>query len=424
MPSNPINDVRIVVAGRELSNWQSYTIESALFTDADAFTFTVANPNGELSKVFSKFDSVQVLVDGTVQMTGFIDDINLRTDPDSGSTLELIGRDKFGQLIDVSADAQTFTKLDLGQIAIKLSQPFVEEWIFDNELNRAKLQRAKRKTAQFAPPTAQDKADARRKRIMEVLLPKGATAAQRKAALEKLHASNRAAAAADASKVVSLKKAKATLAKIRAEIFPRVKVEPGDSPLELIKRHADRADLMVWMAADGKGVIARPNYDQAPSYSLYHYPLTNPDRILNNVLSANIAISGREQFATYTIAGHSANTSVTFGPGSTHELSSTDSAIPLQRTKIINGRGQNKQQTKKELLRDIQQRQFEALQLSYTVPGHSQNEILWQADTIVDVDDQVNGQQGNFYLVTRRFVGDEEGQRTELELRPKGVFLP
>lgn len=424
MAQNPPHDARIVVDGRELDNWVEYSIESDLLTPADAFNFKIANPQGEFSSVVNRFDEVVVMIDGTVQMTGFVDDINKATDADSGTTLEVVGRDRFGQLADVSADPKTLTGLDLGQIAVKLGQPFVERWIFHNEDNRRRLLVARKRVAAVAPSSAQKKKDDRRARIALQLLPAGATPAARAAALERLNASNRAAVTAEQARSKALTKAKANLAKVKREVFPRIKVEPGDSPLEIITKAAERAELMVWMTADGQGVIARPTYDQAAVFTLWHYPLASADRQFNNVRSISWQLSGAEQFSNYRISGHSANNRNTSGTGSRQESSLTDSATTLARKKIIRGSGKSRRQAKIQLEREIQRRNFKSLVCTVEVPGHGQDDLLWQIDTLCAITDEVNGHSGQFYLTKRRFVGDEQGQRTELTFHQPRILLP
>ena len=427
MAQTPAHDVRIVVGSSkyELTNWVAYDIESSLLTPADAFSFTISNPQGRHSADVSKFDPVQVLVDGTVQMDGYVDGIRLQSSPDSGSTMEIVGRDRFGQLVDVSADPQTIRNLDLGQIAAKLGAPFVTQWEYDNESNRQRLLVARARAGRYQPLNAKQKKDRLINALVKILLPPDQrTAANIARAPAKEAAVRRALIKADASRAKSLAAAKANLAKIRAEVFPTIKVEPGDSPMSVIVKAAQRSELLVWLAADGRGIIARPNYDQPALFSLWHYPLTSTDRRFNNVRDIAWALDGSKQFAEYRIAGHGQNTAVTFGTGSFHEVSLQDSGVPLSRKKIVRGTAKNRKRAKIQLERKIQRVNFNALTGVIDVRGHGQNGLLWQVDTLCAITDAVNGQQGDFYVSKRRFVGDESGQRTELEVHPPRVLLP
>jgi prophage tail gpP-like protein len=154
------------------------------------------------------------------------------------------------------------------------------------------------------------------------------------------------------------------------------------------------------------------------------HPSTVDTAKANNVKSWEIARSGREVYASYSFNGTSANTPNAYGANSHHDLSATGTA-GLDRRKIVCGAGQNRAQARAELERDIQERAFGAEVLNYTVQGHAQDGRLWQIDSLVAVDDQINGVQGSYYLTLRRFVGSRSGgQVTELTLHPKGVLLP
>ncbi len=399
------HEVRILVADQEFFNATQWSIESDIMQSADAFSITVANPYGGSSSKVATHDAVKVLVDETVQMTGWIDDLNLRGGADSGASIEIVGRDRFGQLVDVSATPKSYANKDLSQIAKELSDPFVTTWHVDNEANRLALVRAKRK---HRTAKKQKEAYDRYARDTELL----------RLALEPVAATR----AADKKR---LTKAKANLARIKAVLFPRIKVSPGESPMEVIERAADKTGMMVWCAADGAGIIARPNYDQAPLYQLQLHPSTMQTATANNVKSWDHQLSGRELFATYRLSGTSANTANANAAQSHHDIDDTDSNVALARHKLIVGSGQNKAQSKNQLVKDKQLRQFNATVLNYTVQGHGQGGLLWEVDTLVSVDDRVNGIQGDYYLTRRRFVGSKQGgQETELTLHQKGILLP
>jgi len=413
------SEVVIQVAGLDLLA-SGYSIESSLLSPADAFSVEVPNPGGKLAGKIAIYDECRVLVDDTVQMTGWIDDIN-----DRPGVLELVGRDRFGQIVDCCAEPQTLAGLDLQQIAEKLAAPFVTEWRFDNEENRAKLQTARRKYRYLKGQA--DQYDA---------FVSGSSALSQLSFPRKLDDTR-------------LKAAAANLAKIKAIVFPRIKVQPGEKIAEVIQRAAAKTELHVWQAADGAGVIARPNYAQAPQYSVWLYPPDHADKRRNNVKAFAHTRSGRELFGEYRIAGTAANTPTTSGEGSRHEVTRTsswwtDETLRAKRATqkvaseppevgtcaasrkliVARGSGQNRQQAQRELDRDIAERQFNAHVLTYTIEGHAQDGRLWQVDTLVSVDDQVTGHSGNWYVVRRRFEGSlGGGQQTELELRQPGLWL-
>jgi prophage tail gpP-like protein len=432
-------DVRIRVNGRDFTDWLDYQIESDILQPADAFSFTLENVEGRLNGLIAKHDAIEVLVDGTVQLTGYVDGLSWGGDAGSGNVLAVEGRDRFGQLLDVSAEPETIKNLDLKQIAAKVGSPYITQWRVENEDNRKRLQTARKQVAKLSPPTEQEKAEAERERRLTSIriqtadvnniedyfaLTPAVRAAKEKDAIETLAAQTSAAIAAESARSESLKKAKANLAAIRAILYPRVKVDPGQTKWAVLEKVVARQGFAIWQAANGVGVIARPNYDQAAQYNVFLHPASSEDAKKNNVLSWSVTDNGREQFARYRLVGNAANTLNAFGENSRYDETGETDGIPLDRQLISAGNGQNKAEARRELARDIDRRNFESLELNYTIPGHAQNGRLWQVDTIVDVDDQVTGYAGQFYCVRRRFTVDVNGgQITEISLRKKGIWL-
>jgi len=411
MPERSTSDVRIEINGQQLYKWVRYDIESDILQPSDAFSFTVKNPGGIATDVVRPGDEVQVLVDGTLQMTGVVDDVEGRIDLDGGPTLEIVGRDKMGQLLDESAGLEEINGKNLQQVAELLGAPWVTSWRFENERNRLEMETRKAKLYEI-------KAIVQRVELetAEIVSNVGdrsesqgeAVATEAFAAINEVHGA-------------ALKNARANLAKIRAVLFPRVKVEPGESKLEVIQRLVQAAGLHVWMAADGGGVIARPNYMQRPTFSVQLR--TDSDGRTNNVLSGGVKRSLRERYSHYRAVAHSANTRSTKGTGSRHDTTLEDSDCPVTRTLIMAAQGQNREQVRESLERDVAQRKFAALEATYRVRGHTQGGKLWAADTIVAVDDQVHALTAAMYCTRRRFSGSTSGQHTEITLKSKDVWL-
>jgi prophage tail gpP-like protein len=218
---------------------------------------------------------------------------------------------------------------------------------------------------------------------------------------------------------------KSNLTKLRAVVFPRIKVQRGETRMAVIQRAAEKCGLMVWQAADGSGVIARPNYTQPTNYRIGLHPSTSPRSLESNVISWEHQLTGRETFATYRLSGTSANTANAYGAASHHDLDESDTAVTLARHLIVASTGANKAQAKAQLERDVQRRRFEAVALRYVVAGHQQNGLLWQVDSMVAVDDTINNIVGDYYLTKRRFeCSKDRGQTTELTLHPAKELLP
>lgn len=392
MPSKPQSDVRITLGTIELSKWVKYEIESDIFSPADAFSISISNIGGEAIDKVSVFDPVQVVIDGTVQMTGYVDEVNRSIHGDQGPTIEVTGRDRFGQLVDNAAPPKNYNRVNLVDLAQTIATPWVTEWISDNEENRVKLIKARQQVARLSQQIARfEKVGDKYK--AEVL-------AKRKA------------------------RAQANLSRIRAKHTPRVKVEPGETIFEVLERFAAKSGMLLWQAADGKGIIARPNYDQKPLYAFLIAPDGDPAQQQNNVLGISVVESVQDRFKTYRMVHTSGNTSSVSGSTVRYDVTSTDDEVPLERTMVGTASdAQNRREALDFAERERDRRRFDSLKIQLTVRDHGQNDVVYQVDTMATLQDKVNGIDGTFYVSRRRFIGDDSGQTTELELRQPGVFL-
>lgn len=205
----------------------------------------------------------------------------------------------------------------------------------------------------------------------------------------------------------------------------KMKIEPGDNPLEVIQRFAQQAQMTVWLSADGKGIIGKPNYTQAPSYYLYRYPGSNDNRKMNNIIRGRVTNTWKDQFSTVTVGGSVANSDKVFGSGSSKfKARAIDSTIKINKPKnISSGNVANTKQAKILADEEVQKGRFESQILEYTVKGFYNNNALWQIDKACAIEDTVAGVSGVYYVTRRRFYNDGEGDFTDVSLRKSGVWL-
>lgn len=86
----------------EVHRFTDYSIDLELETDADAFRFTILNPNGVYTGLFSKFDDITLEIDKKPVMKGKIDCVEYSWD-DSGCRISVNGRDLMSALVDNDA---------------------------------------------------------------------------------------------------------------------------------------------------------------------------------------------------------------------------------------------------------------------------------------------------------------------------------
>lgn len=388
-------EIKVLVDGREIPTWfggydaegerqwwQHYAIESDMMTPSDAFSVRAPNHDARMAGAVRKGSRVQVLVDGGLQMSGYVDSVSYSTDT-TGAYVEITGRDDILFLVDCSAPVCQLRNVDLQGLAEQLSTGWIDEWVVDNSENRHRLLLAQRRFKRASKPSAPTRAA-----------------------------------------LAETEKAAANLARVKREIFFTVKVEPGETAWDVIDRYAKAAGMLVWLSADGKGIIARPDYDQKP---LYRLRLLTPDSgrsAENNIERSSVVEDWRNQYSRVTVYGTTGNTRANYGASSTYEGYADEDSITVNRPLVLTDGDIKKVEAARkraELERD--RRAFEALTLTYTVRGHYQSGYLWEVDTLADVIDEPAGIQGEYYITRRRFSGDDSGRRTELTLHEKGALL-
>lgn len=86
----------------EIHRFTDYSIDLELETDADAFSFTLLNPNGVYTGLFSKFDDITIEIDKNPIMMGRIDCVEYSWDI-GGCKIRVDGRDLMAALVDNDA---------------------------------------------------------------------------------------------------------------------------------------------------------------------------------------------------------------------------------------------------------------------------------------------------------------------------------
>lgn len=119
--------VKLVVGSFEISEWFTYEVENDIMTPADAFSMCAPNRGGVLAGKIQQFDTARVIIDGSVVLDGFVDEVRYSIGS-NGPQVEISGRDKFGHMVDCSAEPKTYKLVDLGTLARLLGAPWVTMW--------------------------------------------------------------------------------------------------------------------------------------------------------------------------------------------------------------------------------------------------------------------------------------------------------
>lgn len=216
---------------------------------------------------------------------------------------------------------------------------------------------------------------------------------------------------------------------VTSQQISRIKIEPGETVLDVLLRFAAKEKLLIWIDPDGEGQIGRPNYTQSISYRLCLYAGSNPDRRHNNIRQQSVSESWRGRYSTVTVYGTTGNTAANYGKSSRKKAIALDADIDPERPLIItDGDVKTLQQAQDRANEEVARRKFEGTTLTYTASGHygtlpDGTRNLFQADTLADVHDELSDHHGTYYMTRRQFRLDEDGPTTELELHPKGLWL-
>lgn len=374
-------------AGRvAIENWTSYEITSDMLEAADGFSIAIgpADPIGEefgdLWAAVAPDTPVDVQLDDVTIMSGFIDDREGESSI-SGDTLVISGRDKAGRLVDESMDLISFTGLDLERLALKIASPWLERVVFSNAENRD-LVRGKARGA------------------------KGGRSYR------------------------------------EPDISPAArtyrKVEPGETRWGVLEYFLREMELLAWPSGDGKSlIIARPNYDQEPTFRIFHARAGSPRAAEANCLRMGVKHSVGERYSQITAMGSQVNAAgdvirpakgvAMSGPG----LLGVGGDFRQRKTLIVTDDAvKNAQQAQVRAVREMAERDAGGHEIAVTVPGHDQQlegarrATLFACDSMVDVESEVFGIKGKYLITSVTFRRDESaGETTDLKLVPRGTRL-
>ena len=122
MPADARDAVTLAVAGREHRDWESYSIDSDLFTPADAWQVSLGIPAGEVPASLHPWAEVELRLGTDTVLTGRIDVLRRRLARGAHS-LTLHGRDRAAVLLDCSAPVLARRELSLAEICATWLRP-------------------------------------------------------------------------------------------------------------------------------------------------------------------------------------------------------------------------------------------------------------------------------------------------------------
>lgn len=198
----------------------------------------------------------------------------------------------------------------------------------------------------------------------------------------------------------------------------RIQVEPGEKIADVLIQYARREGVLVNVSSDGYLQLFVPNYSQEPLHRLEYHSVDSPAASRSNVKRARVRRSIEtvwtdvilvwEQAVLDVIDETQSATNPNVGkhrvrvknPG---KLPFLHRAVISDSEPLSSGHGQIRANWK--YLRGL----FDAFTATYVVRGHHQAGRWWESDTMVEVNDTVNGVVGRHYVVAVNCSRDMQG---------------
>lgn len=219
---------------------------------------------------------------------------------------------------------------------------------------------------------------------------------------------------------------------------PPLQVEPGQAAAEFLIEFARRAKRLVNVSSDGYLQFFEPNDQGAAEYELRLYKSTNPNRNRGNVKTAR-ATWNLDGIYTRTVCVGTVVFSKKFvqndaeHPNRTRFRGQFDerdlgpiqaSALPFPRTfYFADGDQLTKDMANKRAQWKLRRGRFDSFSAQYTVAGHTQNGKYWAPDTCVDLDDEIHGLKGKYYISAVRYDRTmQAGTTTTITVHESGLL--
>ena len=191
-----------------------------------------------------------------------------------------------------------------------------------------------------------------------------------------------------------------------------VEVSPGDSVFDVIKKAANSQGYLFWASPEGQLVFDKPVERGKADFKIHAFE--NGEEM--NYIEGSVTETLDGQHSLIKVVGESQDDNdIKYVAASVK-----NSDFPFYRPLVVNW-NENEGPAKKTAELQLATEKAAAIQLEYTMPGHSQNGIPWTINAFCDVEDHYNGANDAYLIKHRTFTLDRnEGKRTKLELQPGG----
>lgn len=191
-----------------------------------------------------------------------------------------------------------------------------------------------------------------------------------------------------------------------------VELSPGDSVFDVLKKAANSLGFLFWASPDGSLVFDKPVERGKADFRIHAFE--NGEEM--DYIEGSVTETLNGQHSLIKVIGESQDDSdIKYVAASVK-----NDDFPFYRPLVVNW-NENEGPAKKTAELQLATEKASAIQLEYTMPGHSQNGIPWTINAFCDVEDHYNGAVDSYLIKRRTFtLSRSEGKRTRLELQPGG----
>ena len=425
------HEISVVAQGRRVPGWKSYSVTQDILQPANSFSMEVKFSR-EAWDLLDRDVEVQIFLDTTRILTGYIDRREKISSVSQGTLLRISGRDKTGRLVDESAPLLKYGGLNIKQLAELLVGDLFEDGVSLTEgtRNRSILRNVQARQARV---------------VREPLLDPVAQSFRAATGLALPAVPTDAAAQLAGSRVVP-RPPLVDPGIFQGRRVPK-KVPPGASRWQILEEILTEARLMAWSSADGrKLIIGTPNYEQEIQFLFLEAGQRTGQSDKTNC-AITVVQDVAEMYSAYIAVGASKGNSSNYGRNVVRNRSQVYDN-PENRS---DGTGVNFRRRKFLIISDdsikdpqdaLQRAELEKLQRESNfwecvvrTSGHSQlyageEPTIFAVDTmarVMDGDTGLGFEQGlpKDWLITQVTFTESAGAKTETELRmvPKGTLL-
>ena len=384
---NNEDTVTLQLGGDEPLYAQSWDINESILQQPSHWSITLGfeGPARELFAKYPPRTPFVLSIMGATQATGFTDARHLTMSPGaSGSQLVISGRDALAPLHDAYVAAQQSFKdssyFDMVSQALKYSGCDASKLVKTNANNR---------NMKAGIP------------LVELAAPINADQIQQQ-----------------------------PIQGVIGAVAQELQAKCGERWQEFLRRHLDRAGLMIWAGADGRFVLSTPNAQQKPAYTIFRrYTQTAAD---TNVLGWSLSddCTGRHSSAIIYGRGGGRKSGMIKAKGGflDQEMLDYGYSQPIVFKDVHAATGA---QSEYFARRKLAEERRNGWRLEYTLAGltlpayggNMQDRSVITTDTVVMVDDEILGIQGAFYIESVRRERQPQTQTTVRLMRPADLVF-